>query len=466
MGGEELNFGVPEGVNETTLNSLGLAAILVFGFAMLILPRRYAIIPMVLTACLIAPAQRVAVFTLNFTLLRILVVFGVVRVISRGELLRFGWKALDSAVTAFTVTATVLFIVLWGTADAVKYRSGWLFDAAGMYFLFRTLIRDWRDIDTLVAAFSLISIPVALAFIVENRTGHNMFAYFGGVPELTLVRDGKLRCQGAFAHPILAGCFWAVVLPLIISRFWNSKMNRVLTVLAAFSSLFIIGLCQSSTPLVSVVLAGLAGFLFLVRRQLRLLRWSLVVFLAAVHMMWKHPVWYLFSKVDLVGGSTGWHRFWIVDIFVTNFSDWWLMGTVNPFKWVEKGTIPILDVTNQYVAEGINAGLLGLALFMGVIVIAFRDVGRLWRCWEPDRARLAMAWAIGVALFVHVVNFFGVAYFCQIVMLWYLTLAMIGSLVPPPMATRVAVPNRLRRSEAATARLRSGSPARARPFFE
>ncbi len=442
MGDKEFEFGVPEGVNETTLHPLGLAAILVFGCAMLFLPRRYAIVPMILTACLIAPAQRIAIYTLNFTLLRILVVFGVIRLLSRHELRGFRWKPLDTAVAAFAVSATVLFILCWGTPEAVKYRSGWLFDVAGMYFLFRALIRDWRDVDTLVAGFALTSIPVALAFLVENRSGHNVFAFFGGVPELTMVREGKLRCQGAFAHPILAGCFWAVVLPLIVARWWDPRKNRVLTAVASIAALTIIALCQSSTPMFSVIMAGVVTLTFRLRRQLRYLRWGLVVMLCLLHMVMKHPVWFLFSKVDLVGGSTGWHRYWIIDTFIKNFDDWWLMGTVNPFKWVEKSGIPILDVTNQYVAEGINGGLLGLVLFIAVIVVAFRNVGWLWRFWEANRARLATSWAVGVALFVHVVNFFGVSYFSQIVMLWYLILAMIGSLaaMSPRMAPALQRP--------------------------
>ena len=39
MDEKEFQFGIPEGVNETTLHPLGLAAILVFGCAMLFLPR-------------------------------------------------------------------------------------------------------------------------------------------------------------------------------------------------------------------------------------------------------------------------------------------------------------------------------------------------------------------------------------------------------------------------------------------
>jgi hypothetical protein len=86
------------------------------------------------------------------------------------------------------------------------------------------------------------------------------------------------------------------------------------------------------------------------------------------------------------------------------------------------------DVTNQYVLEGVRGGLLTLCLFIAIIVIAFRDVGELWRLQTKNPYRLAISWVLGVSLFVHCMNFIGVSYFGQIWILWYLLLAIIGSL--------------------------------------
>ena len=41
--------------------------------------------------------------------------------------------------------------------------------------------------------------------ILEHLTGRNVFSVFGGVPEFTVIREGKLRAQAAFAHAIVAG---------------------------------------------------------------------------------------------------------------------------------------------------------------------------------------------------------------------------------------------------------------------
>ncbi len=62
----------------------------------------------------------------------------------------------------------------------------------------------------------VILVPLVAAMLYEKATGRNVFAVLGGVSEMTLIREGKLRAQGAFQHPILAGTFGATVLPLMV----------------------------------------------------------------------------------------------------------------------------------------------------------------------------------------------------------------------------------------------------------
>ena len=59
-----------------------------------------------------------------------------------------------------------------------------------MYFLFRCLVRTWEDVDRVVLGFIVISVPVAIFFLIERSTGRNLFAMFGGVPLITDIRDG------------------------------------------------------------------------------------------------------------------------------------------------------------------------------------------------------------------------------------------------------------------------------------
>jgi hypothetical protein len=47
----------------------------------------------------------------------------------------------------------------------------------------------------------------------------------------------------------------------------------------------------------------------------------------------KAPVWFLIARIDLAGGSSGYHRAMLIDTFLRHFGDWWLLGTKDAFSW-------------------------------------------------------------------------------------------------------------------------------------
>ncbi|MBC8391738.1 MAG: hypothetical protein H8E17_04105 [Deltaproteobacteria bacterium] len=363
---------------------------------------------------------------MDFDFQRIMVLFGVLRLILRKEYMNFVWKPLDTAMVLWVISSIFFYVFRNGTFDAVINRIGFAFSAFGMYFLFRCLVRDWLSLERITLGLILISIPVALFFILENRTGRNMFSVFGGVSAVTDVREGKLRCQGAFSHAILAGCFWASLIPLFAAHWWKSFKNWVWPVTGLITSSIIVIYCASSTPAMGVLSAIIGGLFFFLRRQMRIVRWSILFALIALHMVMQSPVWHLISRVSAVGGSTGWHRYNLINQAIINVDDWWFSGC-SGYTVLSWG-IWAGDVTNQYIYEGVNGGIVTLILFVGVITVAFREVGRLWRLQTHNPPRLALSWALGVSLFVHCMVFIGVSYFGQIWILWYLLLAIIGSL--------------------------------------
>lgn len=410
------------------IHPVGLAAVLILGMAMLFLPRRWAVLPMLCIACFIPSVQKVVIAGLDFNFLRIMVVFGFMRLLVKKDYVGFIWKPLDTVLVCWAISSMLLHTLQQGTFSAFVNRLGFGFDAFGMYFLFRCLIRDWTDVDRIVLGFMLISVPVAAFFLLENRSGHNLFSVFGGVPKITIVRYGRLRCQGAFSHAILAGCFWASLMPLFTACWWKSTNGKFWAVTGLVTSSVIVICCASSTPIMGVISGMIGGLMFLLRRRMRLVRWGILLTLIALHIVMQAPVWHLISRASAVGGSTGWHRYNLINQAIGRFGEWFLLGTKSTAHWGWN----LQDLTNQYVLEGVCAGLLTLCLFVAVITVAFREVGKLWRAQSRHPYRLALSWAMGVSLFVHCVNFIGVSYFGQIWIVWYLILAMIVSLSIQP----------------------------------
>jgi hypothetical protein len=172
---------------------------------------------------------------------------------------------------------------------------------------------------------------------------------------------------------------------------------------------------------------------------MRLFRWGIVFVLVLLQIVMKAPVWYVISHIQVMGASSSSHRAELVDSFIRHFSDWWLIGTNSNGSW----GFDMWDTSNQYVGEGVGAGLATFLCFIGMISISFSRLGRARKVSESqeNRAQEWYFWILGAALFAHVVAFFGISYFDQTRMAWFALLVMIIAATGPVLATEnVAVP--------------------------
>lgn len=441
----------------TTLHPVGLSAVLVLGTAMLLVPRRWAILPILVMACFISPAQRLVIGGFDFDLLRLMVVFGWTRLLVRGELQPIGFKWIDAVTIAMAIIGTITYTMLRGDSAALTNRLGWSFDLLGMYFLFRFIVRDWKTVETAAIGFVVLSMPVAFFFVIEWMTGRNLFAVLGGVREITHVRGGRLRCQGAFAHPILAGCFWATLLPMMAALWWRDAAGRVLAAVGCFFAVVIIFCSSSSTPIMTVLFVVFAAAMFPIRHWMKWVFAAAVLATIILDLIMNKPVYHLIGRINVFSSSTGWHRFNIIDQAVKHFHEWWQLGIIDTWHW------GVTDITNQYVLAGIRGGFFTMLALILIMALAYILVGRTWRYVQRDRYLLAMSWAMGVALFAHTVTFISVSYFGQIDVIWYLLLASIASLAPSTQA--VAAARRARRRAAYAGREESLLPDGAQPAY-
>jgi hypothetical protein len=424
--------------NTTFISPIGIAFVLLMGVLILALPRRHALLPVVAMVCFMTMGQRLMVLNLNFTLIRILLVFGFLRVLLRDEVRSGPPNKVDQMMIWWVLASIISNTLLWGSTDAFVNRLGLAYDALGLYFLFRVLVRDADDMRGVLRQFAWLVAPLALSMLVEKGSGRNPFAMLGGVPPETLVREGVLRCQGPFAHPILAGAFGSALLPLFLGLWWQGK-HRAEALLGLLSAGVIAGTAGSSGPLMAAT-AGLIGLaLWPLRAHMRWVRWGLGLTLLGLHLAMAAPVWFLLARVGIFGGSTGYHRAILIDHAVRNFPSWWLVGTPTTANW----GYYMFDVTNQYVLIGVQGGVFTLLLFLGVITRCFGSVGRavqLRAAVQPVDPGLKqqvlqgqswvdakMAWALGASLMVHVMNYISVPYFDQNIVCWYLLLAMIAT---------------------------------------
>jgi hypothetical protein len=408
------------------------------GVLLLLFPRRYALLPVIVVTCYMTVGQRIFVAGLDLTMLRVLLFFGLMRIVLKGEFHPFHWRRIDTMVTLWVLTSIVVYTALWQTADALINRLGYAYDAIGLYFLSRCLVLDRADIIQACKLFALVLFPLALCMCVEKSTGANAFYVFGGVPQFTRIREGTLRCQGPFAHPILAGTFGAVWLPMFVGLWRTGKGGRLLPALGIVSSTLITFASGSSGPIATYAAGFMAVSVGFLRSYMRSVRWTIILIIIGLHVGMKEPVWFIFARFNILSGSTGWHRSHLIDQTIKHVSEWWLTGIKDVNQWGVWSTHGHGDVTNQYIRHGVDGGLLSLMLFVGIIVSAFSGIGQAMKLRGDDGPYNPLFWAIGSTLFAHTTAFLSVAYFDQNVVNWYLLLAMAAAVTPLQRILNVA----------------------------
>jgi hypothetical protein len=385
---------------------------------LLIISKKYFLLPFIFAACFIPADQRIIIFDLDFTLLRILIIVGVLRIFLRGEEKVIEWNNFDKLLIGWALCGAVVYIVQWGDMRAFIYKCGRLYDIIGLYWIFRQSLRSWSDIKFVVKIFALCAILMVPFVALEKMTARNPFLFFGRV--WTAFREGEYRCQAAFPHSIMFGVFWANLIPIFIASAIAGR-RRFFYGLAIASSLFMVWTSASSTPYGTLMANLVLLTIFPFRRYGSLIALGICGQLAALHIVMKAPVWHLLARIKFVGGSTGYHRYRLIDRTIKHFGEWALLGTRSTAHW----GYGLSDVTNQYCAEGVKGGFVTLIIFVIVLITAVRTVGR-YSLQNIPREKQWLAWGICVSMLGHCISFIGVGYFGQIHMLLYLTFAIIG----------------------------------------
>jgi hypothetical protein len=167
------------------------------------------------------------------------------------------------------------------------------------------------------------------------------------------------------------------------------------------------------------------------------LRWALVGIVAMLAAAMKAPIWYLPAKVSAITGGDGWHRSYLMDVAFHDLASWWFVGMdiANTKEWFpyQVAATGAADITNQFIAFGLNAGVLAIALLVLVLVRAFGVVGQAMAVARTQAVGPSdveyILWGLGCTMVVHVSTWLGITYnFDQTYCIWTLHLAALGSI--------------------------------------
>jgi hypothetical protein len=425
----------PYGTGGTTnIHPAMLVALAFVIILILLLPRKYVVMPLLLLSIAVPFGQVQMIGPFHFQLFRILLFFVWIRLIwqryvNENQSSIIHMNAADKAVIGYCVVYVIAFTVLWQDSQAFFDALGKLYNICGFYFAFRFFIRDREDVERVIKLLVVVAVFVAVCMCNEQMTGRNILAMFGGVPEHTAVREDYFRSQGPFEVYITAGTFGATLIPLFLILLRKGG-SRLLGSIGTVAGLVIALTAHTSTAVSALAASVLGCGMWFFREKMRQIRWGLVLSLTGLHLVMKAPVWALIARVDLVGGSTGYQRFLLVDVCIRHFWDWFLIGARNYATWA--GEDDMWDAANQYVSVADTSGLLCLIFFLATIIYCFKYLGNARKAVGEKSSEAWFFWLLGVALFANLVAFVGISYFDQTFITWYALIAMIVAATGAP----------------------------------
>jgi hypothetical protein len=378
-------------------------------------PSRHAFLPLLIAIC---HFQNVPVFEIGaaFTICKLIILTGLWRASRERRFARLKFGRLDTWVMIWTV-----WIFFSGFAhnptdhNPITIRLSQVFDFGGGYLYARCYLTSREDFLRLAKALAILVVPMALMVALERVSLRNYYGLISGGAQEVVVRGSKLRASGPFGHPILLGTFAATSAVLLLTL-WQRERRWVIA--GGVACLLIVALSASSGPIVTLLsgLLGVAAWRW--RQSVGRIRTLVILVFVALHMVMKAPVWYLMARIDLAGGSTGWHRAELITVALNHFNEWWLVGTEYTRHWIAYGvhwSENHIDITNHYIFMGVTGGLLLMSCYIGILRKAFQNLGRGMRLLRlSGNPGEFVLWCIGAALFAHCFTFLSISYFDQI----------------------------------------------------
>jgi len=364
----------------------------------------------------------------NFSAMRLAILACLVRYVMRGELRGTRFNKIDSAILVFSIWVSIASLTHTAFGFTIVPVSGYMFATFGMYFCLKNCVLSIEDVSRLMKGLVILTIPVAVLMIVEISIGRNVIYGLSGFSTAVLSRGDHLRATAAFRHPILAGTVGAAIALQSLSLIGVSGRLAFVGILIGLAMVIA---SASSGP----ILALCAGIVFLLlwryRHKFRTLGWSILLFYILCEIVMSKPAYFLIARIDIVGGSTGWHRAELIRVALSKFSTWWLFGTEYTRDWMASGVSwseNQSDITNYFLYWTVLGGLAPLLCMIYIVFKSFKILHAKSYLPELHHSEQYLLWGVASVLFCHVVTSFSVAYFDHSLAFFWLPIAIASSI--------------------------------------
>lgn len=410
------------------MTGLGLTLLIAASLCVLTLPPRWALVALIVGTVYLTKGLG---FTIGGVMLhshRILLLVAVLRMFTKDELSGIRLQFVDKLVLASI--GWLLFANIFHEQEPGSgfiFSAGTGFEALSSYFLIRAWCRGFEEVQLLAGSLAIVFVPIALSMLAEKSLVTNPLGILGS-GEFVNIREGIVRSRGTFTHAILAGSIAAACFPLMLSIWRNNKLLSIVGMVAILS---MVVSCHSSGPLVSFFVTCAILFGWVLRHHTRKMVWLAIIGYIVISLISNRPGYHaIVTRLDLTGSSTAYYRCLMIDTAIAHFNEWWLIGTDRTVHWIQSGVGSIIgdgkhmDITNMYIATGVNGGFLSTLSLFGIVVFSIRNVVLMAtneNILGSDVERFSI-WCLGAAVGSLAISGLSVAFFDQSgAFIWYFT---------------------------------------------
>lgn len=302
------------------------------------------------------------------------------------------------------------------------FTAGMILQLFGTYFAFRLLLRDKDHLHHAIKGILFGVVTITACMFGEVLLKKNLIYELFGFQKTVGIRDGKLRAQGPFLHPILAGTAIAMAIPLFHTL---KEKNRYLYIIGLICSILAVGLSASSGPMLALLLCLIAVYLFKHTHFLKPIKWAFVAIYLLLEVAYTGPAYFQITRLDFTGSSTGWYRARLLQSSMEHLNEWWLHGTGYTRHWMPTGLSQYAhhsDITNYFLHFGVLGGLGSTLIVVALVVLSVRDLTKN----QTEEAQ--PKWGLASMIIVFSIIAFSVSFFDQSSFLFWLPIAAASSL--------------------------------------
>lgn len=367
------------------------------------------------------------------------------RMVALVLLIRFFMRGMHRKIKFGTVDRLVIFIWVWTVManilagaefSQISQMIGRGQDTVLVYFVARIAFNSPDDVKGLSAAIGVTAFVMCLAGVYEAVTWtspyHYFYSYLGKVARVEhadqQIRLGLLRAQTStmvsiyfgMAMVLLTGMLWSIRGYLEKPGFL--KLILMMSVIATLSSM-------SSGPWIGIFMVFGATFYYL---KPNLIKPSvyMIFFCALLLELLSNRHFYNLIDYFALDKQTAWYRTRLLEVAVTQWRDFWLVGVGSKFPYHWAAMIDgreFLDVVNNFLIVALYGGVPALIMYVATHWIAIKQTSIAWKKNRQDTPRRKLLFGLAAALLAIDFASMSVGLFGPALLLSYVLLGMMIS---------------------------------------